>query len=459
MSFADAQPALSTGAVDGGRENPSVGVRRGEDVDAQPEIPHPLGLCRRPADLRGRQGSAGSRGPPPTAKPCAGPPSRPARRTSCAGAQGRRRHRPAGILRQDRGAEALTVAVDSAPDQHKAFQAATRGVRHSGPTASAVTSMAAAEARSPGAQPAACRALRSVSTREPAPHPGVRSFSASSRALLALVMGLLCVITMASVVVRYFTSISFAFTEGDLGLASWVVMGAGRSPRPRSATAGTSRSPSSSSLHGPAARGSALPPLRPRRLRSHVRPHRHRCGARMAWDLTSATASPRPRSAHRSGSTARGCRRSRSASCCASSAMLRLRGCTRAPDNGRDPLRRTFASPSCWPACRSRSRSGLAGTAVDGARRPRHDVAADQRLHRHRQMPRCFPRSRSSCWPGSSSSARAWPGPSFVASPPASSASAAARPRDRRRAGRHDHWAAFLGLGPRRLSAAVGAVR
>ena len=43
---------------------------------------------------------------------------------------------------------------------------------------------------------------------EPLPH----RFSLE-RALLALVMGLLCVITMANVVVRYFTSISFAFTE------------------------------------------------------------------------------------------------------------------------------------------------------------------------------------------------------------------------------------------------------
>src|SRR5262245_52668785 len=43
----------------------------------------------------------------------------------------------------------------------------------------------------------------------PLPHGG---FSIE-RALLAIAMGLLCVITMANVVVRYFTSISFAFTE------------------------------------------------------------------------------------------------------------------------------------------------------------------------------------------------------------------------------------------------------
>lgn len=39
-----------------------------------------------------------------------------------------------------------------------------------------------------------------------------RSLSAE-RALMALSMALLCIITMANVVVRYFTSISFAFTE------------------------------------------------------------------------------------------------------------------------------------------------------------------------------------------------------------------------------------------------------
>ena len=44
--------------------------------------------------------------------------------------------------------------------------------------------------------------------REPLP----RSVSIE-RALLACVMALLCVITMANVVVRYFTNISFAFTE------------------------------------------------------------------------------------------------------------------------------------------------------------------------------------------------------------------------------------------------------
>ena len=44
------------------------------------------------------------------------------------------------------------------------------------------------------------------------PEPLPRGFSLE-RALLAFTMGLLCVITMANVVVRYFTSISFAFTE------------------------------------------------------------------------------------------------------------------------------------------------------------------------------------------------------------------------------------------------------
>lgn len=43
------------------------------------------------------------------------------------------------------------------------------------------------------------------------------------RAFLALVMGLLCVITMANVVVRYLTNISFAFTE-EISVSLMVVM-------------------------------------------------------------------------------------------------------------------------------------------------------------------------------------------------------------------------------------------
>lgn len=58
-----------------------------------------------------------------------------------------------------------------------------------------------------------------VSTGERAP---LRGFSVE-RALLALTMGLLCVFTMANVLVRYFTSISFAFTE-EISVWLMVVM-------------------------------------------------------------------------------------------------------------------------------------------------------------------------------------------------------------------------------------------
>jgi TRAP-type transport system small permease protein len=54
--------------------------------------------------------------------------------------------------------------------------------------------------------------------REPLP----RSVSIE-RALLACVMALLCVITMANVVVRYFTNVSFAFTE-EISVSLLVVM-------------------------------------------------------------------------------------------------------------------------------------------------------------------------------------------------------------------------------------------
>ncbi|MBL8488591.1 MAG: TRAP transporter small permease subunit, partial [Rhodocyclaceae bacterium] len=43
------------------------------------------------------------------------------------------------------------------------------------------------------------------------------------RAVMALAMGLLCCITMANVVVRYLTNISFAFTE-EISIALMVVM-------------------------------------------------------------------------------------------------------------------------------------------------------------------------------------------------------------------------------------------
>ena len=46
---------------------------------------------------------------------------------------------------------------------------------------------------------------------------------AIERALLAAVMALLCVITMANVIVRYFTDVSFAFTE-EISVSLLVVM-------------------------------------------------------------------------------------------------------------------------------------------------------------------------------------------------------------------------------------------
>jgi TRAP-type C4-dicarboxylate transport system permease small subunit len=43
------------------------------------------------------------------------------------------------------------------------------------------------------------------------------------RALMAVTMGLLCVITMANVLVRYFTNFSFAFTE-EISIVLMVIM-------------------------------------------------------------------------------------------------------------------------------------------------------------------------------------------------------------------------------------------
>ena len=57
-------------------------------------------------------------------------------------------------------------------------------------------------------------------TGEPEPLP--RSIS-MERWVLALVMAVLCLITMGNVVVRYFTNISFAFTE-EISVALLVVM-------------------------------------------------------------------------------------------------------------------------------------------------------------------------------------------------------------------------------------------
>lgn len=52
---------------------------------------------------------------------------------------------------------------------------------------------------------------------------GERALSALERLLMAGSMGLLCLITMANVLVRYFTDISFAFTE-ELSIFLMVVM-------------------------------------------------------------------------------------------------------------------------------------------------------------------------------------------------------------------------------------------
>jgi TRAP-type C4-dicarboxylate transport system permease small subunit len=52
---------------------------------------------------------------------------------------------------------------------------------------------------------------------------GERALSAFERLLMAVSMGLLCLITMANVLVRYFTDISFAFTE-EVSIFLMVVM-------------------------------------------------------------------------------------------------------------------------------------------------------------------------------------------------------------------------------------------
>jgi TRAP-type C4-dicarboxylate transport system permease small subunit len=48
---------------------------------------------------------------------------------------------------------------------------------------------------------------------EPQEHDGGDRLSAVERFLMAAAMGALCLLTMANVLVRYFTDISFAFTE------------------------------------------------------------------------------------------------------------------------------------------------------------------------------------------------------------------------------------------------------
>lgn len=58
---------------------------------------------------------------------------------------------------------------------------------------------------------------------EDEPGRGERALSAFERLLMAVSMGLLCLITMANVLVRYFTDISFAFTE-EVSIFLMVVM-------------------------------------------------------------------------------------------------------------------------------------------------------------------------------------------------------------------------------------------
>lgn len=59
---------------------------------------------------------------------------------------------------------------------------------------------------------------------ESSPKNGGRlTLAAVERFLMAFSMGLLCLLTMANVVVRYFTDISFAFTE-EISVALLVVM-------------------------------------------------------------------------------------------------------------------------------------------------------------------------------------------------------------------------------------------
>lgn len=62
-----------------------------------------------------------------------------------------------------------------------------------------------------------------MSASEPAAVRGKFSLAAVERFLMAASMGVLCLLTMANVLVRYFTDISFAFTE-EISVALLVVM-------------------------------------------------------------------------------------------------------------------------------------------------------------------------------------------------------------------------------------------
>lgn len=55
------------------------------------------------------------------------------------------------------------------------------------------------------------------------PDSGGDRLGAVERFLMAMAMGILCLLTMANVVVRYFTDISFAFTE-EISVALLVIM-------------------------------------------------------------------------------------------------------------------------------------------------------------------------------------------------------------------------------------------
>jgi TRAP-type C4-dicarboxylate transport system permease small subunit len=62
-----------------------------------------------------------------------------------------------------------------------------------------------------------------VTTESEAETGGERRLAAVERFLMALTMGGLCLLTMANVLVRYFTDLSFAFTE-EISVALMVVM-------------------------------------------------------------------------------------------------------------------------------------------------------------------------------------------------------------------------------------------
>jgi TRAP-type C4-dicarboxylate transport system permease small subunit len=62
-----------------------------------------------------------------------------------------------------------------------------------------------------------------VTTESEAETGGERRLAVVERFLMALTMGGLCVLTMANVLVRYFTDLSFAFTE-EISVALMVVM-------------------------------------------------------------------------------------------------------------------------------------------------------------------------------------------------------------------------------------------